>query len=169
MPQRFPFGSIYVDPVWPIFGLMAFTIGLLSIASDSNLLPGVFWPSVGSAAGLMASQMADLIRSQLGERSWLPVVAGSFVFIFASNWAGALLPIELIRVPQTELHLWEFQNRSFGYLGLFTSLVAYLLPIHLLEDFSKPLSPSFDLLGTLANQALTIAVTPPFIVSVAGT
>ena len=85
----------------------------------------------------MASQMADLTSSQLGERSWLPVVAGSFVFIFASNWAGALLPIELIRVPETELHAPTadinvtaglalatshayfyagFQTRSFGYL-----------------------------------------------------
>ena len=75
---------------------MAFTIGLLSIASDSNLPPGAFWLSGGSAAGLMASQMADLTSSQLGERSWLPVVAGSFVFIFMLDL--------LIRVPETELH-----------------------------------------------------------------
>lgn len=78
MPQRFPFGSIHLDTIWPIVGLMAFTIGLLSIASDSNRPPGAFWLSGGSAAGLMASQMADLTSSQLGERSWLPVVAGSF-------------------------------------------------------------------------------------------
>ena len=160
MPQRFPFGSIHLDTVLPVLGLMAFTIGLLSIASDSNLPPGTFWLSGGSAAGLMASQMADLTSSQLGERSWLPVVAGSFVFIFASNWAGALLPIELIRVPQTELHAPTadanmplatshayfyagFQTRSFGYLERYVSPVAYLLPINLLEDFSIQRDPSF--------------------------
>jgi F-type H+-transporting ATPase subunit a len=158
---------------------MAFTIGLLSIASDSNLPPGAFWLSGGSAAGLMASQMADLTSSQLGERSWLPVVAGSFVFIFASNWAGALLPIELIRVPETELHAPTadinvtaglalatshayfyagFQTRGFGYLERYVSPVAYLLPINLLEDFSKPLSLSFRLLGNIMADELTIAV-----------
>jgi F-type H+-transporting ATPase subunit a len=179
MPQRFPFGSIHLDTIWPIVGLMAFTIGLLSIASDSNLPPGAFWLSGGSAAGLMASQMADLTSSQLGERSWLPVVAGSFVFIFASNWAGALLPIELIRVPETELHAPTadinvtaglalatshayfyagFQTRSFGYLERYVSPVAYLLPINLLEDFSKPLSLSFRLLGNIMADELTIAV-----------
>jgi F0F1-type ATP synthase membrane subunit a len=179
MPQRFPFGSIHLDTVLPVLGLMAFTIGLLSIASDSNQPPGAFWLSGGSAAGLMASQMADLTSSQLGERSWLPVVAGSFVFIFASNWAGALLPIELIRVPQTELHAPTadvnvtaglalatshayfyagFQTRSFGYLERYVSPVAYLLPINLLEDFSKPLSLSFRLLGNIMADELTIAV-----------
>ena len=143
---------------------MAFTIGLLSIASDSNLPPGAFWLSGGSAAGLMASQMADLTSSQLGERSWLPVVAGSFVFIFAGH------------VPETELHAPTadinvtaglalatshayfyagFQTRSFGYLE---RLCAYLLPINLLEDFSKPLSLSFRLLGNIMADELTIAV-----------
>jgi F-type H+-transporting ATPase subunit a len=120
--------------------------------------------------------MADLTSSQLGERSWLPVVAGSFVFIFASNWAGALLPIELIRVPETELHAPTadinvtaglalatshayfyagFQTRSFGYLERYVSPVAYLLPIN---DFSKPLSLSFRLLGNIMADELTIAV-----------
>ena len=44
-----------------------------------------------------------------------------------------------------------FQTRSFGY-------VAYLLPINLLEDFSKPLSLSFRLLGNIMADELTIAV-----------
>ena len=79
---------------------MAFTVGLLSIASDANLPPGQFWSSGGSVVALIAAQMYELTSSQLGGRSWLPVVAGSFVFIFGANWAGALLPLELIRVPK---------------------------------------------------------------------
>ena len=115
----------------------------------------------------MASQMADLTSSPHG-----------FVFIFASNWAGALLPI-VYRVAETELHAPTadinvtaglalatshayfyagFQTRSFGYLERYVSPVAYLLPINLLEDFSKPLSLSFRLLGNIMADELTIAV-----------
>ena len=54
-----------------------------------------------------------------------------------------------------------FQTRSFGYLERYVSPVAYLLPINLLEDFSKPLSlesEHFRLLGNIMADELTIAV-----------
>ena len=180
MQDRFPLGILHLDTVLPTFTLMAFTIGLTFIPLEAvHLDPGAFWITGGSAVALAASQMADLTISQLGDRSWLPVVAGTFVFIFSSNWAGALLPIELIRVPQTELHAPTadvnvtaglalatshtyfyagFQTRSIGYLRRYVSPVAYLLPINLLEDFSKPLSLSFRLLGNIMADELTIAV-----------
>jgi hypothetical protein len=135
MPQRFPFGSIHLDTIWPIVGLMAFT----SACSLTALL-GPIGHSGGSAAGLMASQMAVLTSSQLA----FAFLAGSFVFIFA------------IRVPETQLHAFYagFQTRSCNN-------VAYLLPINLLEDFSKPLSlesEHFRLLGNIMADELTLAV-----------
>ena len=51
-----------------------------------------------------------------------------------------------------------FQTRSIGYLARYVTPVAYLLPINLLEDFSKPLSLSFRLLGNIMADELTIAV-----------
>ena len=48
-----------------------------------------------------------------------------------------------------------FQTRSFGYLERYVSPAAYLLPIN---DFSKPLSLSFRLLGNIMADELTIAV-----------
>lgn len=179
MSEAFPFGTVHLDTCWPVLALMLFTCGLLSIASDTTLPPGTFWLSGGSAVEWLAAQMDSLTASQLDSRSWLPVVGGSFVFIFGSNWAGALLPLELIRVPEAELHAPTadvnvtaglalavshsyfyagFQTRSLGYLERYVSPVAYLLPINLLEDFSKPLSLSFRLLGNILADELTIAV-----------
>jgi hypothetical protein len=81
--------------------------------------------------------MADLTSSQLGERSWLPVVAGSFVFIFASSAYFELhAPTADINVPPG-----AFWLSGGSAAGLMASSGAYLLPINLLEDFSKTAFP----------------------------
>ena len=177
MPRTYPLETIHLDTVWPVFVLAASSLGLLSTSADLPL--GRFWIAGGAATAIIATQMDALTSSQLGGRSWLPVVAGSFVFIFGANWAGALLPLELIHVPQAEVraptadvnvtaslalatsHAYfyaGFQTRSIGYFARYVTPVAYLLPINLLEDFSKPLSLSFRLLGNIMADELTIAV-----------
>jgi F0F1-type ATP synthase membrane subunit a len=99
--------------------------------------------------------MADLTSSQLGERSWLPVVAGSFVFIFASSSAYFELhaPTADINVPPG-----AFWLSGGSAAGLMASQMAVLTSsqhgfafISMLEDFSKPLSPSFRLLGAVMS------------------
>jgi hypothetical protein len=85
----------------------------------------------------MASQMADLTSSHL-----------PFVFICAG------------RVPETELHAPGTSTIAV-LSSLVAFIVAYLLPINLLEDFSKPLSlesEHFRLLGNIMADELTIAV-----------
>ena len=101
------------------------------------------------------------------------------MFVFGSNWSGALLPLPLIELPKGELGAPTNDINTTSCLALITSQayflaglraarwkyftryvapVALLLPINALEDFSKPLSLSFRLLGNILADELTLAV-----------
>ena len=46
--------------------------------------------------------LQDIAKNQIGEeeyRPWVPYVSTVFLFIFGSNWAGALIPWKLISLP----------------------------------------------------------------------
>ena len=124
----------------------------------------------------------DLTKTQVGEadyESWVPFVGTIFLFIFVSNWTGALLPWRVIELPSGELaaptndinttaslalltSLSYFyagiQKKGLGYFKRYVSPVAYLLPINILEDFSKPLSLSFRLFGNILADELVVGV-----------
>lgn len=124
----------------------------------------------------------DLAKSQLGEkeyRPWLPYIGTLFLFIFVANWSGALLPWKLIRLPEGELAAPTNDINTTVALALLTSLVYFyaglskkglgyfkkyveptpiLLPIAILEDFTKPLSLSFRLFGNILADELVVAV-----------
>lgn len=124
----------------------------------------------------------DLTKSQVGAadyQSWVPFVGTIFLFIFVSNWTGALLPWRVIELPNGELaaptndinttaalalltslsYFYAGINRKgLGYFKRYVSPVAYLLPINILEDFSKPLSLSFRLFGNILADELVVGV-----------
>ena len=124
----------------------------------------------------------DLARSQLGEkdyRPWVPFIGTLFLFIFLSNWGGALVPWKIIELPSGELaaptsdinttvalalltSLAYFyaglSKKGLGYFGNYVQPVAFLLPIKILEDFTKPLSLSFRLFGNIFADELAGAV-----------
>merc|ERR1712224_508580 len=84
----------------------------------------------------------DIAKNNLGEslyRPWLPYVTTIFLFIFVSNWLGALIPWKLLEIPEGEL-------------------AAPTNHINILEDFTKPLSLSFRLFGNVLADELTVAV-----------
>ncbi|CAH9117285.1 unnamed protein product, partial [Cuscuta epithymum] len=47
----------------------------------------------------------DVSKTQIGEEytPWVPFIGTMFLFIFVSNWSGALLPWKLLRLPHGEL------------------------------------------------------------------
>jgi len=124
----------------------------------------------------------DLARNQLGEkeyRPWLPFIGTLFLFIFVSNWSGALVPWKLIRLPEGELaaptndinttvalalltslayFYAGFSKRGLGYFSKYIEPTPILLPIAILEDFTKPLSLSFRLFGNILADELVVAV-----------
>lgn len=166
-----------------VFMTSWFVIGLLLIASVlatrnmqrvpqglQNLMEYVF------------EFVRDIAKNQLGEkeyRPWLPFIGTLFLFIFVSNWSGALLPWHVIEIPEGELaaptgdinttvalalltslayFYAGFKKRGLGYFAKYIEPTPILLPIAILEDFTKPLSLSFRLFGNILADELVVAV-----------
>lgn len=124
----------------------------------------------------------EIARNQLGEkeyRPWLPFIGTLFLFIFVSNWSGALVPWKLIKLPEGELaaptndinttvalallvslayFYAGFRKKGLGYFAKYIQPTPVLLPIAILEDFTKPLSLSFRLFGNILADELVVAV-----------
>jgi F-type H+-transporting ATPase subunit a len=124
----------------------------------------------------------EIAKNQLGEkdyRPWLPFIGTLFLFIFVSNWSGALIPWRLIHLPEGELaaptsdinttvalalltslayFYAGFRKRGLGYFHKYIEPTPILLPIAILEDFTKPLSLSFRLFGNILADELVVAV-----------
>lgn len=126
--------------------------------------------------------LQDIARNQIGKheyRNWVPYIATIFLFILGSNWAGALIPWKIIQLPDGELAaptndinttvaLALLTSIAYFYAGLRENGLGYftryieptpvLLPINILEDFTKPLSLSFRLFGNVLADELVVSV-----------
>nr|YP_010537730.1 ATP synthase CF0 subunit IV [Tenuicylindrus belgicus]UYC31647.1 ATP synthase CF0 subunit IV [Tenuicylindrus belgicus] len=126
--------------------------------------------------------VTEIARNQLGEsfyKEWVPFIGTLFLFIFGCNWAGAIIPWKLIELPEGELAaptndinttvalalLTSFMyfyaglsKKGLGYFARYIKPIPLLLPINILEDFTKPLSLSFRLFGNVLADELTITV-----------
>lgn len=124
----------------------------------------------------------DLTRTQMGEeeyRPWVPFIGTMFLFIFVSNWSGALFPWRIIQLPHGELaaptndinttvalalltsvayFYAGLHKKGLSYFGKYIQPTPVLLPINILEDFTKPLSLSFRLFGNILADELVVAV-----------
>ncbi|MEO1148631.1 MAG: F0F1 ATP synthase subunit A [Cyanobacteria bacterium J06638_22] len=124
----------------------------------------------------------DLARGQIGEkeyRPWVPFVGTLFLFIFVSNWSGALLPWKVVEIPGGELaaptsdinttvalalltslayFYAGFRKKGLGYFGNYVQPVPFMLPFKIIEDFTKPLSLSFRLFGNILADELVVGV-----------
>jgi len=134
---------------------------------------------------------SDIAKNNLGEslyRPWVPFVSTIFLFIFGSNWSGALVPWKLLELPAGELAAptnninttvalslltsvayfgGGLFKKGLGYFARYVKPTPILLPINILEDFTKPLSLSFRLFGNVLADELTVAVLTflvPFVV-----
>lgn len=55
---------------------------------------------------LVTEFVRDIAKTQIGEShylKWVPYLGTIFLFIFVSNWSGALVPWKLIELPSGEL------------------------------------------------------------------
>jgi F-type H+-transporting ATPase subunit a len=126
--------------------------------------------------------ITDIAKNQLGEsfyREWVPFVGTLFLFIFGCNWAGAIVPWKLIALPEGELSAPTndinttvalalltslayfyagFSKKGLGYFKRYIEPLPLLLPINILEDFTKPLSLSFRLFGNVLADEITVSV-----------
>ena len=126
--------------------------------------------------------VTDIAKDQLGEsfyREWVLFIGTLFLFIFGCNWAGAIIPWKLIALPEGELaaptndinttialslltslayFYAGFSKKGLGYFKRYVQPIPLLLPINILEDFTKPLSLSFRLFGNVLADELTVTV-----------
>ncbi len=109
----------------------------------------------------------------------MPFIGTLFLFVFISNWGGALIPWKLIKLPSGELgaptadinttialallvSLSYFyaglSNKGWRYFEYYVHPTPIMLPFKILEDFTKPLSLSFRLFGNILADELVVGV-----------
>jgi F-type H+-transporting ATPase subunit a len=135
----------------------------------------------------------DIAKTQIGEYdylNWVPFLGTIFLFIFVSNWSGALFPWRVVVIPNGELaaptndinttvalslltsisYFYRgISKKGIGYFGRYVAPAVFLLPINILEDFTKPLSLSFRLFGNILADELVVGVLVtlvPFVVPI---
>jgi len=162
--------------IWFVFAVLLLFAYLGS--SNAERIPHGFQNFMESAVEFVT----DIAKDQLGEsfyKEWIPFIGTLFFFIFGCNWAGAIIPWKLIELPEGEFAaptndinttvalalLTSFayfyaglSKKGLGYFKRYVEPIPLLLPINILEDFTKPLSLSFRLFGNVLADELTITV-----------
>jgi len=161
---------------WVVFAIIA----ILAFVGNSNLKQTP--DGLQNFTELVTEFIRDLAKTQIGEEEylkWVPFLGTIFLFIFVSNWSGALLPWHVIEIPNGELaaptndinttvslalltsvsyFYAGISKKGLGYFKRYVSPAVFLLPINVLEDFSKPLSLSFRLFGNILADELVVGV-----------
>lgn len=160
--------------------LVILIIVVLSVSTTRDLK---LIPSGGqSFMEFVTEFIRDISKTQIGEKEylkWVPYLGTLFLFIFVSNWSGALIPWKIIELPNGELgaptndinttaglailtsisyFYAGLSKRGLGYFAKYVQPTPLLLPINVLEDFTKPLSLSFRLFGNILADELVVAV-----------
>ena len=162
--------------LWFVFALL-FIFSFLGTQNTNRIPSG--WQNFMEA---VLDFVIGIAKDQLGEsfyREWLPFISTLFLFIFGCNWAGALVPWKLIQLPEGELaaptndinvtvalalltsvayFYAGLSKKGLGYFKVYIEPIPVLLPLKILEDFTKPLSLSFRLFGNVLADELTISV-----------
>jgi F-type H+-transporting ATPase subunit a len=168
-------GQVFITS-WIVIGLLL----IASIAATRNVqrIPN----GIQNLMEYALEFVRDLTKNQIGEkeyRPWVPFVGTLFLFIFVANWSGALVPWKLLRLPEGELaaptndinttvalallvslayFYAGFKKKGLGYFAKYVQPTPILLPIAILEDFTKPLSLSFRLFGNILADELVVGV-----------
>jgi len=161
---------------WIVFIIIA----IISFFGNSQLKP-IPEENLQNLTEFFTEFIRDLAKTQIGEdyKPWVPFLGTLFLFIFISNWSGALIPWHIFEIPNGELAaptndinttvaLALLTSIAYFYAGLtkkglnyfkrYVSPAVFLLPINILEDFTKPLSLSFRLFGNILADELVVAV-----------
>ena len=169
---------------WIVLGV----IGIICLLGTQKLQPASDGSGPSAPEGLqnlteyVTEFIRDLAKTQIGEEEylkWVPFLGTIFLFIFVSNWSGALLPWRILELPNGELaaptndinttvalalltsisyFYAGIRKKGLGYFKRYISPAAFLLPINVLEDLTKPLSLSFRLFGNILADELTVSV-----------
>ena len=174
------FGLSLHGQVFLVSWLVIFLVVGASLLGTSTIteVPRGIWQNTMEA---VVEYVQNIAKSQIGKdfKEWVPFIGSLFLFIFVSNWLGALVPWKLIHLPEGELaaptndinttislalltsatyFYGGIKKKGFSYFKKYLQPTPILLPINILEDFTKPLSLSFRLFGNILADELTISV-----------
>ena len=174
------FGYSLHGQVFLVSWLVIFLVVGASLLGTSTIteVPRGLWQNVMEA---VVEYVQNIAKSQIGKefKEWTPFIGSLFLFIFVSNWLGAIVPWKLIHLPEGELaaptndinttislalltsatyFYGGIKKKGFSYFGKYLQPTPILLPINILEDFTKPLSLSFRLFGNILADELTVSV-----------
>lgn len=174
------FGYSLHGQVFLVSWLVIFLVVGASLLGTSTIteVPRGIWQNGMEA---VVEYVQNIAKSQIGKdfKEWVPFIGSLFMFIFVSNWLGALIPWKLIHLPEGELaaptndinttislalltsatyFYGGIKKKGFSYFKKYLQPTPILLPINILEDFTKPLSLSFRLFGNVLADELTISV-----------
>ena len=91
-------GQVLINS-WIVLGLVI----AFALVTTSNLKPV---PEGGqNLAEFVVEYIRDIAKTQIGEDylTWTPFIGTLFLFIFVSNWSGALIPWKVIELTNGEL------------------------------------------------------------------
>ena len=172
----FPVHGQVLITSWIVFGVIAI-ISLLGNQKLQSIPEGL-----QNLTEYITEFIRDLAKTQIGEEDyikWVPFLGTIFLFIFVSNWSGALIPWRILELPNGELaaptndinttvalalltsiayFYAGISKKGLGYFKRYISPAEFLLPINVLEDFTKPLSLSFRLFGNILADELVVGV-----------
>jgi F-type H+-transporting ATPase subunit a len=147
-------GQVLIN-TWLVIGLIllfAFTTG----QGELQMIPEG-GQNLGEA---FVDYIRGIAQTQIGKdyKEWVPFVGTLFLFIFVSNWSGALIPWKFIELPNGELgaptndinttvalsllvsvayFYAGLKKKGFGYFTKYVEPTPILFPINVLEDFTK--------------------------------
>jgi F-type H+-transporting ATPase subunit a len=161
-----------------LFVVSVLSIFLILSTNDLQKIP----KTLQNFAEVIYELIKSIAITQLGPSyytQFLPFIATIFLFVLGSNWAGALIPWKFIELPEGELSAPTNDINTTACLAILTSITyffagfkikglsyfkryikpsVFLLPINIIEDFTKPLSLNFRLFGNIVADELTVSV-----------
>ncbi|MDD2212265.1 MAG: F0F1 ATP synthase subunit A [Clostridia bacterium] len=117
--------------------------------------------------------LTGIIGDEAKTKRYFPVLGSFFILILSSNYSG-LLPgaghIPGLQAPTSTLsvtaafaivvffatHYYGFKEKGWGYLKHFVQPIPILLPLNIVEEFTKPLSLSLRLFGNIYSEEMVI-------------
>ncbi|MGH9301547.1 MAG: F0F1 ATP synthase subunit A [Acidimicrobiales bacterium] len=168
--------SVNLDTVWATGAAMVVVIGLgLAMRSRATSgLPGklqLFWE-------MITSSVSNQVESSIGPRgaSIVPLAISLFVFILVANFFEALglgskyewlaaptgdinLPLAMAIFVIVLVHIASIRTRGLkGYFKHYFQPFAFLFPINVVEELTKPITLALRLFGNLLSGGLLLAL-----------
>jgi F-type H+-transporting ATPase subunit a len=174
-----------VDIIWATFiaGAIVVIMGMVLRAKATSGVPGKFQLLWEMAVGAIQKQVNDTIGPRGAQV--VPLALTLFIFIFTCNlfevlsigskydWLPAPtsdvnLPLAMAVTVIALVHYNSIRTRGFkGYVKHYFTPYAFLFPINVIEEITKPITMTFRLFGNIFSGVLMITVIvtliPPYL------